>query len=138
MNREEVLSIIQCCGSAEVNNRKLMTSVLWIKCLLQGKSPFERLRENGIEEVILYGITELGELLLQEAINEGYKVAGIADKKVIKGRYQFQDIPILTLEELNNYKEKTIVVTAVMFWDEIKRELNKQGHENVIALWELM
>lgn len=138
MDREEILSVIQCCGGKDQNNYKLMTSILWIKCLLRGKSPFERLREKGIDEIIIYGITELGEMLVQESLNEGYRVVGITDRKVVKGQYDFENIPVLTMDELRNYREKHIVVTAVMFWDEIKRELNAQGYDKVIALWELM
>lgn len=138
MHKDEILSVIQCCGGMEQNNYKLMTSILWIKCLLQGKSPFERLRQAGIDEIIVYGITELGEMLIQESLNEGYKVVGITDRKVVEGQYSFQNIPIFAMDELSNYKEKCIVVTAVMFWEEIKKELNGKGYTNVIPLWELM
>lgn len=138
MTREEILSIICCDSGSEVGNYKLMTSILWIKCLLQGKSPFERLRKEGIDEIIIYGITELGEMLVQESLSEGYKVTGITDRRIAKGKYVFENIPILTTDELQKYKEVPIVVTAVMFWDEIKRELNEKGHDKVIALWELM
>lgn len=138
MDREEILSMIKFSGGTDQNNYKLMTSILWIKCLLRGKSPFERLRKEGIDEIIIYGITELGEMLVQESLNEGYKVIGITDQKAVKGQYDFQNIPVLTINELCNYKEKCIVVTAVMFWDEIKVQLNEGGYTNVIPLWELM
>lgn len=138
MTREEMVSVICCCGDTGINNYKMMTSILWIKCLLKGGSPLQRLRDAGVDEVIIYGITELGELLVQEALNEDYKIMGITDKKVVKGQYEFRDVPIITVDEMSNYKEKHIVVTAVMYWDEIKRELNEQGYNNVIVLWELM
>ncbi len=138
MNKDELFKVIRCYDNNKMNNYKLMTAVLWIKCLLQGKSPIDRLRENAIEKIIVYGITELGEMLIQESIKEGYRIAGITDKKIVYGDYRFQNIPLLTIDELSDYKDEHIVVTAVTFWDEIKKELNTHGHSNVIALWELM
>lgn len=140
MNREELLDIITCFGSAGTSNYnyKLGTAIAWIRCLQQGKSPINRLREMGIDEIIIYGITELGGLLVNEAVLKGYKVLGITDRKVGCGGYFFQDIPVINRKELDDYRDRYIVVTSMAFWEEIVIELGKQGYQHIVALRELM
>lgn len=138
MTQEELLHIVGHSSCSEASNLKLMTSIAWIRCLIAGRSPFELLRQKGINEIIVYGATELGELLVREALKEGYKVSGITDKRVVKGQYCFEGVPILTVDELSCRKETYVVVTAVAFWEEIKTELGERGIHKIIALWDLM
>lgn len=139
MSKEELLHIAVRGGSQERGkDPKMMTALAWVRCLLNEGSPLKRLRMGGINEIIIYGIAELGELLLQEALSEGYKVLAITDKKITVGQYDFDGIPVLTIEELYAYRDKCIVVTAVGFWKEIKMELEQRGYSNIIALWELL
>lgn len=139
MNKEEFLHIAVRGGSqGGGKDPKMMTALAWVRCLLNDMSPLKRLRMSGIDEIIIYGIAELGELLVWEALVEGFKVSGITDKKVAIGQYDFDGIPVLTIEELDAYRDKCIVVTAVGFWAEIKKELNQIGCSNVVVLWELL
>ncbi len=139
INNEELLRIAVQSGS-QMGERdpKMMTAFAWIRCLLNGSSPLKQLRTKGINEIIVYGIAELGNLLIYEALKERYKIIGVTDKKIIVGQYDFEGIPILSRQDLCAYKDKCIVVTAVGFWREIYRELEHIGCSNVIALWELL
>ncbi len=139
MSKEELLHIAVQSGSQSGEwDHKMMTAFAWIRCLLNGNSPLKQLRTKGIDEIIVYGIAELGNLLVYEALKEEYKIIGVTDKKIIAGQYDFESIPILSRQELCAYKDKCIVVTAVGFWKEIYRELDQIGCSNVIALWELL
>lgn len=138
MNKQELLDIVYCSHDMGINNQKIITLTTWVKCLIQGRSPFDQLMQGGIDKIIVYGINDLGEMLVKEALKEGYKISGITDRRVSGGQYDFCGIPVFTNDELGNHKEEYIVVTAVTFWDEIKSDLNRWGCCNVIALWELM
>ncbi len=137
MNREEILNIIKCCG-ADTKNYKMDTALAWIQCMHRGGSPIDTLRKSDIDEIIVYGITELGELLVNEALLKKYKVIGITDRKVIYGEYFFHDIPVINRDQLDFYKDKYIVITSMMFWEEIERELRERGHQHILTLMELM
>ena len=133
-----MLNVIACFGSTETNNYKMDTAVAWIRCLQHRCSPIIKLRQMGIDEIIIYGITELGELLVDEAVLRGYKVFGIMDRRVGCGGYSFRGIPVISRMELNHHIDKYIVVSSVTFWEEIEKELRKQGCQHIISLRELL
>lgn len=137
MNREEMLNIIKCCGIG-THNYKMDTAMAWIRCLQREGSPIDSLRKLGVDEIITYGITELGELLVSEALLKKYKVLGITDRKIVCGGYFFHDVPVISRNRLDCYKDKCIVITSMMFWEEIERELRERGHQHIVTLRELM
>lgn len=120
------------------NNFKLETAIAWIKCMQKGQSPIDKLCQNKIEEIIVYGVTELGVLLVEEARIKDYRIIGITDRKITTGDYFYQKIPMLSREQLGAYKEKCIVITSMAFWYDIRVELEEEGYKNVIALRELL
>lgn len=137
MNREEMLNIIKCCGT-DTHNYKMDTAMAWIRCMQRDSSPIGNLRKSGIDEIIVYGITELGELLVREALLKQYKVLGITDRKIACGGYFFYDVPVISKDRLDYYRDKCIVITSMMFWEEIERELRERGHQHIVTLRELM
>jgi hypothetical protein len=137
MNREELLNIIKCCG-VDAHNYKMDTAMAWIRCMQRGSSPIDSLLKSGIYEIVVYGITELGELLVSEALLKKYKVLGITDRKVACGGYFFHNVPVISRDRLDNYKDKYIVITSMMFWEEIEKELRERGYQHIATLRELM
>lgn len=137
MNREEILNIIKCCG-VSAPNYKMDTAMAWIRCMQRGGSPIDNLRKSGMDEIIVYGITELGELLVNEALLKEYKVLGITDRKVACAGYSFHDVPVISRDQLDCHKDKCIVITSMMFWEEIEKELRERGHQHIVTLRELI
>lgn len=134
----QLMELLQCHYITDLNNFKLETAIAWIRCMQMGRSPIDKLRENGIEEIIVYGITELGKLLVDEARIKRYRILGITDRKITGGDYLYQDIPILNRKQLDMYKERCIVITAMAFWYDINAELRTLGYKNIVALRELL
>ncbi len=112
----------------------------WVKCLQKNKSPIDALCRRGIYEVIVYGILDLGETFVTEAINRGYKIKAITDAKVKVGNYTYRDIPVITREDLSlpEYNETYVVITAINSFDEIKAQLEENRITNIFSLYELM
>lgn len=138
MDKKAILAVVDICNSQQSNNLKVDTAIAWVRCLQKGDSPIKHLRMLGIENIIIYGIAELGELLVEQTLIEKYNVVGISDKKIQFGGTRYQDISILSRNELKNYRDTWIVVTSMTFWEEIKNELEEDGCEKVISLYELV
>lgn len=138
MNKKKILNILTVMGSGITNNYKLDTALAWIKCAQKGKSPIDRLRESGIDEVIVYGVAELGKLFIDEAKQREYKILGITDREICSGGYKYQDIPLLKRNDMKKYGEYTVVITAMTFWKEIRNELMMDGVKNIVTLRELL
>lgn len=118
---------------------KFYTAYLWLARMQDNISPVDNLMKQGINSIIIYGITELGELMVREAANKQFTVRAITDKRVT-GTYVYNGIPVIPLSGLlsDEYKDEYVVVTAMAFAGEIKRELNESGIGKVVSLLDLM
>lgn len=96
------------------------------------------MREEEIERIIVYGITELGKFLVEEARLKEYRILAITDRAVREGGYEYQGIPVIRRNDIVKHKEELIVVTSVTFWEEIRDELRAEGCRRVISLRELL
>lgn len=119
---------------------KFYTTYLWIKNLQQEISPIDHLRDQGIDSIIIYGVAELGELLVKEAIKKEFHVAAITDKKILQGNCYYDDIPIIPVKDLlmDQYQHIYVVITSMNFVEEIEKELSAIGIERVISLIDLL
>ena len=122
------------------NGLKFYTACLWIASLQNNTSPIDSLRKRQIDSVIVYGITEFGELFVKEAINEQFNVKAITDKSVNNGNYTYNSIPVIPIDGLlsSQYRHEYIVITAMSFEREIREELNAIGLKNIISLLDLL
>jgi len=138
LSQDEVVEVMSKAGIG--SSAKLETALAWISCLQQGKSPIDTLGQMGIEQVIVYGIADLGEKFVYEARRKGYKVLAIVDKRVEQGSYTFDGIPIITISDLQleSYRNEKIVITAMSFWEEIKKDLQSRGVRNILSIRELI
>lgn len=123
-----------------MNELKLGTCLAWIDCLQRHGSPIDTLIQREIKEVIVYGISDLGKRFINEAIYKGYPIKAITDIKILRGNYDYRDIPLIRKNDLtlDEYKDVCVVVTSMVFWYEIKAQLNGLGIENVVSLLDLM
>lgn len=138
MIKEEIEGILKKGGRKANETNKLKTALAWIGCLQKGRSPIDRLREEEIERIIVYGITELGKFLVEEARQKEYRILAITDRAVREGGYEYQGIPVIRRNDIVKHKEELIVVTSVTFWEEIRDELRAEGCRRVISLRELL
>lgn len=119
---------------------KYNTALAWLKRINKGISLHEMIDGYGFEEVIIYGIDELGMRLIEACIYESVKIAAISDRRIIEGRYEFNNIPMVKIKELAEYQnEKTgIIVAAVGYFEEIEKYLSSLGLHNIISLRKLI
>ena len=124
----------------QITIEKLNISMKWLELNQKNKSIIQTLRYKGIKRIIIYGASEFALRFLYEAIQEKFEIIGISDKKIVSGGNEYKDIPLKSIEELCNTEqfEEWIVITAMGFYEDIKRELNSKGFYNLISLKELV
>lgn len=107
----------------------------WVALKIEGHSVSELLRPYGCHSVAVYGYAELGRLLCQELRNDSIKVLYVLDKKVTNTNRN--DLPIFTPSS-NLPPVEMVIVTAVYYFDEIKKELTELGYKNVLSFRQLL
>lgn len=125
-----------------VDKDKFELANKWIRLLNKKVSILKSLRDNGITEIILYGVSEFALRLMEQCENENHivKIIGISDKRISsKGGY-YKDIPFLSLNDVKEYKKDNvcIVITAMGFYEEIRREFQEKGIKNYVSLKDLI
>lgn len=124
----------------EVNTEKLNISMKWLDLTLKNKSIIQPLRSREIQRIIIYGASEFALRLLEVAKKENFEIIGISDKRVVSIGNEYAGISLRMLDELLEIgqRDEWIVITAVGFDDEIKKELNSKGFYNLIFLKDLV
>lgn len=116
---------------------KLFYSVLTNWMLLPAKSRCGYyLQKRNISSCVIYGYAELGKILYKDLKGYGIEVSYIIDMKQA-GRTNQDGIPIISLTsqaDCNLY----VIVTAVYYFDDIKKKLFDYGYCNVISLKEII
>lgn len=122
------------------NTEKMRILINWIKKLQKGRSIVDVLIDNNIDGIIVYGVAELGQLLIYEALEKDYPIYAIVDKKIQYGDYMYRNIPIINISRLKSeqYKNKMVVITAMSFYQEIAKKLEKMDIRNYIGITELL
>lgn len=96
----------------------------------QAGSVSEVLKSMDVNTVAVYGYAELGRILRNELEKGGIKVKYVIDKKITS------DSDNLTFykPQKNLPPADIIIVTAVFYFEEIKKELESLGYEKIISL----
>ncbi len=102
----------------------------WIKLQQEGKNIARYFQKNGYNTVAIYGMSYMGELVYRELRNSDIKVSYGIDKNRTG---TFDEIDIYTMDSALG-KVDVIVVTAVTYYDEIKRELKSKVKCPIISL----
>lgn len=99
------------------------------------KTIFEWFNQNNYNNVAIYGLGELGELLVNEILNSTVNLKYIIDRD--KNGRIYKNVPIIslndTLEEVD-----LIIVTTVRNFEEIQEQLETLGDFKLIKLADLI
>lgn len=119
---------------------KYDTALAWIKKSNKGISIKDMIKERGFEDVIIYGIDELGMRLIESCIRESVKIAAISDRSIEEGGYEFDNIPMVKIKDIAGYQdEKTgIIVSAVGHFEDIEKNLRSLGLHDIVSLRNLI
>lgn len=102
----------------------------WLINKQEGKSLARFFEENGYRSIAVYGMSYLGERLLDELKDTGIEVRYGIDRNA---ENIYADIDVKGLDD-ELPEVDAIVVTAVYFFDEIEDELGKRVDYPVISL----
>ena len=108
--------------------------VRWIKGRNKGASVAQLVKKFGEKRVAIYGMKELGALLLEEFTNEGVDVVYAIDNNA-DNIYLPIDIYKMS-EDLPD--ADIIIVTAIHYFDEIKDSIDRKMNCQVISLNDLV
>lgn len=102
----------------------------WLQNKCAGKSIGGYLKNVGIENVIIYGMSYIGKCLYEELEKEGFEISDIIDKR--------SNINI-NKRQVKNFNEKiepadAIIVTAIYYFDELETVLKNKFNIPIIAI----
>ena len=106
----------------------------WIKTKQEGKSIVNYLESNNYKNIAIYGMSFIGETLVEELKNTNICVKYGIDKRAYGIA---SDIDVITLEEELGDVD-VIVVTAITFFEEIAEELEKKVDCPIISLEDIL
>ncbi len=97
----------------------------WIKNKNEKKNIVDYFKDNGYSNIAIYGMGEMGSRLYEELQDTDIKVAYIIDnKQADELYYAVDDIPIVSLDEIENQeKVDAIVVTPIYDFEAIEEAL---------------
>ncbi len=106
----------------------------WVKVKQQGKSIGVYLEEKGFNRIAIYGMSFVGETLLDELKMSHIVVAYCIDKNA---KDIYTDMRVITSDEPFDEVD-VIVVTAVTYFDEIKEILSDKVNCPVVSLEDIL
>ena len=110
----------------------------WMELQMNGKSCLDTLIQNNFKNIAVYGIAELGKLLIKEiSNNNGVNLLYVLDKKAIEYEGNLVLKPDAIMSS-NIRRPDCVIVTAVFYFDEIEKELIELGYTNIISLKDLV
>ncbi|MCM1106153.1 MAG: hypothetical protein NC355_04330 [Blautia sp.] len=102
----------------------------WMLCDIQGRNVVDVLQKQGIKNVAIYGVAELGVILYRELQNSPVKVDCFIDKYSMVTHYGANEIEIIKPSELSTRDNIDLIIIAVTnAFDEIKRNLDDLGNQ---------
>ena len=102
----------------------------WVKVKQAGKNLAEYFEKNGYKRIAVYGMSYVGETLLDELSESDIEVAYAIDKNA---ESIYLDIETVTLDaELQEVD--AVVVTAITFYDEIEKKLKEKIKCPIVSL----
>ena len=107
---------------------------IWLKKRTQGKKLNIYLNKYNYSSVAIYGLGEIGEILLDELIQEQVNIKYIIDKEKKKNIY---NIPVHSLEEPLEPVD-VIIVTPIQVFDEIKKNIESKITYHVVSIEEVI
>lgn len=106
----------------------------WVKVKQEGKSPADYFEKNGYKEIAVYGMSYAGETLVNELKNTDIKVVYGIDKNADA---LYSEVDIVLMED-DLKRVDAVVVTAITFFDEIKKQLSVKMDCPIISLEDIL
>lgn len=106
----------------------------WVKVKQEGKNLSSFFEKNNYRKVAIYGMSYIGETLLEELKGTEIEVAYGIDKRVLSSH---ADITIVLPEELPGHVD-AIVVTAIDFFDEIEEMLKEKVECPIVSIEDIV
>lgn len=124
----------------DILTEKYNTALAWIRAVNKGRSFRSMVEKKGFENVIIYGLDELGMRTIEACIREDITIAAVSDVNIKEGGYEFWGSPMVPIKDLISYQHEGtgIIVAAVGHFEEIKRDLGSLGLCNILSLRELI
>lgn len=121
-------------------NEKYDIANKWIYLQNHKKSLVKNLIGRGIQQIIIYGASDFAVRLIEYCENEEYKIKAIADKKIIYNGAEYKGIPLISMDEIGkmDLSNTSIVITAMGYYEEIKKSFEQKNIKNVMSLRELI
>lgn len=121
----------------ELSNKHLALFLMmnqWVKNEQQDKSIAKYLLAKGIRKIAVYGMSYVGETLVESLKNTGIEIMYCIDNN-ISGSYL--GIPIIKSSE-NIQNVDAIIVTAITYYNGIKESIKEKINGEVISLEEII
>lgn len=106
----------------------------WVKVKQDGKELSEYFKKNGYQKIAVYGMSYVGQNLVNELKTSGIEVAYGID---INADSIYSDIDVMTIED-ELEEVDVIVVTPITFFDEIEEKLTKKVDCPIISLEDIL
>jgi NADH/NAD ratio-sensing transcriptional regulator Rex len=109
----------------------------WIYKKQKGKTFEKFLKDKGIYNIALYSYGTLGSIFLPEFLKSNIKVSYIIDKNSQRLPEFINEIPVVNINEINEYKNSdAIVVCHVYYYNSIVDDLTRLGinEDKIISL----
>lgn len=106
----------------------------WVKIKQEGKNLVSYFEKEGYKKIAIYGMSYVGETLIEELRGTDVQVAYGIDKNA-SSIYSEIDVSSMedSLEEVD-----VVVVTAITFFDEIEKELKTKVNCPIVSLEDIL
>lgn len=111
---------------------RLLSQWLWIK--QRGINLAEYFEENGYKKIAIYGMSYMGECLVNELKDSSVQTVYGIDRNAMN---LYLDIPVKTPDESLDPVD-AIVVTATSFFDEIEAQLKEKIDSPIISIEDIL
>lgn len=124
----------------ELQKQRLFYKILtrWNEAIHVGWNLGVELKNKGYTSVCVYGFAELGRLATFEIENEdGIEITHFFDKK-LHGKFVETSGKMIEYPDTYYKDIECIVVSAIYYYEEIKKELTSIGYINILSLYEII
>lgn len=111
-----------------------LTMNQWVKIRQEGKTISSYFERNGYKRIAIYGMSYMGETLLEELRQTEIEVCYAIDRNK---RRNVNDVPVYSMKDMLDQTD-AIIVTAITCFDEIRDALEKKVTCPIISLEDII